>query len=109
MDGTPAFTITKDQQYKSPGTILVEGDASSASYFFAGATITGGSITVRGCGSDSVQGNVAFANNVMEQMGTTVTWAPDSITISTRDSAATKLKGVDLDSSTRKTQRQRVD
>jgi 3-phosphoshikimate 1-carboxyvinyltransferase len=93
--GTPAFTITKDQTYKSPGTILVEGDASSASYFLAGATITGGTITVRGCGSDSVQGDVAFAN-VMEQMGATVTWAPDSITI-TRDVATTKLKGVDVD------------
>lgn len=45
----------------------VEGDASSASYFLAGAAITGGTITVRGCGSESVQGDVAFAT-VMEQM-----------------------------------------
>jgi 3-phosphoshikimate 1-carboxyvinyltransferase len=93
MEGTPSFTI-QDQKYKSPGTILVEGDASSASYFLAGATITGGTVTVRGCGSESVQGDVAFAN-VMEQMGATVTWAPDSITI-TRD-PNTKLKGVDVD------------
>jgi 3-phosphoshikimate 1-carboxyvinyltransferase len=94
MDKTPSFTITADQKYKSPGKILVEGDASSASYFLAGATITGGTITVRGCGSESVQGDVAFAN-VMEQMGATVTWAPDSITI-TRDSSV-RLKGVDVD------------
>lgn len=94
MDGTPAFTITQDQKYVSPGNILVEGDASSASYFLAGATITGGTVTVRGCGSESVQGDVAFAN-VMEQMGATVTWAPDSITI-TRD-RNTPLKGVDVD------------
>lgn len=33
----------------------MEGDASSASYFLAGATITGGTITVEGCGSDSLQ------------------------------------------------------
>lgn len=94
MEGTPSFFIAATEKYVSPGTILVEGDASSASYFLAGATITGGTVTVRGCGSDSVQGDVAFAN-VMEQMGATVTWGPDSITV-TRD-PATKLKGVDVD------------
>jgi 3-phosphoshikimate 1-carboxyvinyltransferase len=94
MDATPSFHIASESTYKSPGSILVEGDASSASYFLAGAAITGGTVTVRGCGSDSVQGDVAFAN-VMEQMGATVTWTPDSITIS-RDSN-TKLKGVDVD------------
>lgn len=42
-------------RYKSPGEAYVEGDASSASYFLAGATITGGTVTVEGCGSDSLQ------------------------------------------------------
>jgi 3-phosphoshikimate 1-carboxyvinyltransferase len=75
MDGgTPAFTIAADAKYESPGSILVEGDASSASYFLAGAAITGGTVTVRGCGSASVQGDVAFAD-VLESMGATVTWA----------------------------------
>ena len=41
--------------YKSPGTFFIEGDASSASYFLAGAAITGGTVTVHGCGSESVQ------------------------------------------------------
>ena len=94
MDGAPSFHIAATEKYVSPGSILVEGDASSASYFLAGAAITGGTVTVRGCGSESVQGDVAFAN-VMEQMGATVTWAPESITV-TRD-PATKLKGVDVD------------
>lgn len=39
MEGTPSFTITESQTYQSPETILVEGDASLASYFLAGATI----------------------------------------------------------------------
>lgn len=39
----------------------MEGDASSASYFLAGATITGGTMVVEGCGSASVQGDVRFA------------------------------------------------
>jgi 3-phosphoshikimate 1-carboxyvinyltransferase len=94
MDGTPTFTIAGSEKYVSPKSILVEGDASSASYFIAGAAITGGTVTVRGCGSESVQGDVAFAD-VMEQMGATVTWAPDAITV-TRD-PNTKLKGVDVD------------
>lgn len=94
MDGNPSFHIPASAAYKSPGTILVEGDASSASYFIAGAAITGGMVTVRGCGSDSVQGDVAFAN-VMEQMGAVVTWAPESITV-TRDPSV-RLKGVDVD------------
>lgn len=94
MQGTPSFHVSSAAKYKSPGSILVEGDASSASYFIAGAAITGGTVTVRGCGSGSVQGDVAFAH-VVEQMGATVTWAPESITV-TRD-PATKLKGVDVD------------
>mmetsp|Transcript_77871 Transcript_77871/g.218218 ORF Transcript_77871/g.218218 Transcript_77871/m.218218 type:complete len:482 (-) Transcript_77871:83-1528(-) len=94
MDGQPKFHIAGSEKYKSPGSILVEGDASSASYFIAGAAITGGTITVRGCGSESVQGDVAFAD-VMEQMGATITWAPESITV-TRDPSV-RLKGVDVD------------
>ena len=93
-NGTPSFIITSDQCYNSPESILVEGDASSASYFLAGAAITGGTVTVVGCGSSSVQGDVAFAN-VLEQMGATITWDKDSIT-ATRDPNV-RLKGVDVD------------
>jgi len=94
MDGAPTFKIGADESYTSPESIMVEGDASSASYFLAGAAITGGTVTVRGCGSESVQGDVAFAD-VIERMGATVTWAPESITV-TRD-PNTPLKGVDAD------------
>ena len=62
MDERPTFKIAKSEKYSSPKSILVEGDASSASYFIAGAAITGGTVTVRGCGSESVQGDVAFAD-----------------------------------------------
>ena len=53
--------VPSGQIYKSPGEAYVEGDASSASYFLAGATITGGTIVVEGCGSESLQGDVRFA------------------------------------------------
>ena len=46
MDGgTPSFCITADTNCASPGSILVKGDAISASYFLAGAVITGGMMT----------------------------------------------------------------
>lgn len=45
--------------FRSPGNAYVEGDASSASYFLAGAAITGGTITVEGCGTSSLQVNMA--------------------------------------------------
>lgn len=84
------------QVYQSPGTSYVEGDASSASYFLAGATITGGTITVEGCGSESLQGDVRFAS-VMEQMGSKVTWHPNKITITGPTASGGKLKGIDVD------------
>jgi 3-phosphoshikimate 1-carboxyvinyltransferase len=51
-------------------------------------------VTVVGCGSESVQGDIGFAK-VLEQMGATVVWGPNSITVSREP--GTKLKGVDVD------------
>lgn len=96
-DNDRVFTIRAGQTYKSPGQIFTEGDASSASYFLAGAAITGGTVTVQGCGSESVQGDVYFAT-VLEMMGAKVTWTPNSITV-TREPGK-KLKGIDVDCGT---------
>ncbi len=49
------FHIKGGQTYRSPGTYLVEGDASSASYFLAAAAIKGGTVRVTGIGKKSVQ------------------------------------------------------
>uniref|UniRef100_A0A6V1NGJ7 3-phosphoshikimate 1-carboxyvinyltransferase n=1 Tax=Heterosigma akashiwo TaxID=2829 RepID=A0A6V1NGJ7_HETAK len=88
------FTVRGGQKYVSPGVAYVEGDASSASYFLAGGAITGGPVTVHGCGAESVQGDVDFAK-VLEQMGATVEWGPNSITVSR--APGQKLVGVDVD------------
>ncbi|KAL1321361.1 hypothetical protein AAHE18_14G122100 [Arachis hypogaea] len=53
------FLVHGGQKYKSPGNAFVEGDASSASYFLAGAAVTGGTITVVGCGTSSLQNHPA--------------------------------------------------
>ena len=50
FDDMQRFVIKGGQTYKSPGDAFVEGDASSASYFLAGAAITGGRVTVIGRG-----------------------------------------------------------
>ena len=62
--------------YVSPGRILVEGDASAASYFLAAGAIGGGPVRVDGVGRDSIQGDVRFGA-VLERMGARVTVGDD--------------------------------
>lgn len=85
------FTIKGGQTYTSPGTFLVEGDASSASYFLAAAAIKGGTVRVNGVGRASLQGDVLFAE-VLEKMGAKITWADDYI-----EASRGMLTAVDLD------------
>lgn len=87
-----AFEIDAGQRYLSPGRIQVEGDASSASYFLAAGAIGGGPVRVHGTGTASVQGDARFAE-VLEQMGATVTWAPEWIEVSNSG----PLRAVDVD------------
>jgi 3-phosphoshikimate 1-carboxyvinyltransferase len=77
--------------YTSPETLLVEGDASSASYFLAAGAIAGSGVTVFGVGSDSVQGDIAFVD-VLTAMGARISRTATSITV-----RPGPLKGVDLD------------
>lgn len=72
------FVVKGGQQYHSPGRYLVEGDASSASYFLAAGAIKGGTVKVTGIGRKSIQGDIRFAD-VLEKMGATITWGDDFI------------------------------
>lgn len=76
------------------GDFAVEPDASSASYAWAAAVLTGGSVTVEGLGPDALQGDVAVVD-VFEAMGARVRRDPDAITVSAGD----HLRGVDVDMS----------
>ncbi|WP_041069360.1 3-phosphoshikimate 1-carboxyvinyltransferase [Candidatus Ishikawella capsulata] len=67
------FYIKGQQKYLSPGDYLVEGDASSASYFLAAAAIKGGTVRVSGIGKNSIQGDIGFAA-VLEKMGAIIRW-----------------------------------
>jgi 3-phosphoshikimate 1-carboxyvinyltransferase len=72
QDGWATFTVQPGQRYHTPGSIHVEGDASSASYFLAAGAIAGGPVRVEGVGRDSIQGDVRFAE-ALEQMGASIT------------------------------------
>ena len=87
------FIINGDQHYIAPAHFLVEGDASSASYFLAAGAIKGGTVTVSGVGSASIQGDIRFVD-VLEKMGATVKWDEDSISISP---GPAPLQAVDMD------------
>lgn len=88
-----AFTIPVRSIYQSPGSIHVEGDASSASYFLAAGAIGQGPVRVEGVGRDSIQGDVRFIE-ALELMGAVVTTGDNWIEVS---AAPGKLKALDLD------------
>ncbi len=88
------FMVFGAQRYRSPGTIHVEGDASSASYFLAAGAIGGGPVRVEGVGRDSVQGDVRFAE-ALQQMGAQIEIGDNWMQASAP--AGGKLKAIDLD------------
>lgn len=87
-----SFEIDGGQHYRSPGHFMVEGDASSASYFLAAAAISGGKVKVHGIGKSSVQGDAAFAK-VLELMGAEVDYENDAVSVT----GTGALRGVDVD------------
>ncbi|MGD8109044.1 3-phosphoshikimate 1-carboxyvinyltransferase [Vibrio sp. TRT 21S02] len=85
------FVIRAGQSYVAPGDFLVEGDASSASYFLAAAAIKGGEIKVTGIGKKSIQGDIQFAD-ALEKMGAEIEWGDDYVI-----SRVGQLTAVDMD------------
>jgi 3-phosphoshikimate 1-carboxyvinyltransferase len=93
-DGWRAFRIPAGARYRSPGTVFVEGDASSASYFLAAGAIAGGPVRVEGVGRDSIQGDVRFAE-ALAAMGARIDMGPNWI--EARAPADGRLRAIDLD------------
>ncbi len=90
-DNYQIFKVKGSQQYQAVERIMVEGDASSASYFVAAAAIAGGEIEIKGVGAKSVQGDIGFAK-VMEQVGAQIDWYDERLVV-----RKGQLKGVDID------------
>lgn len=87
------FTIPANSQYTSPTRIVVEGDASSASYFLAAGAIAG-IATVHGISKNSIQGDIKFADAI-EMMGAEICYGEDFLYASKPNTG--KLKAIDLD------------
>lgn len=84
------FLVKGNQRYVAPQSYLVEGDASSASYFLAAGAIKG-RVKVTGIGKNSIQGDRLFAD-VLEKMGAKITWGDDFI-----QAEQGELRGIDMD------------
>jgi 3-phosphoshikimate 1-carboxyvinyltransferase len=92
-DDWKSFTIPAASHYVSPKTIHVEGDASSASYFLAAGALAG-DVRVEGVGSESIQGDVRFAE-ALEKMGAQISKGTNWIAAGSRGSG--KLQPLDMD------------
>ena len=90
-DAYKTFTVKSGQVYKSVDTFMVEGDASSASYFLAAAAIKGGTVKVTGIGKNSIQGDIRFVD-VLEQMGAKVEWGETYVSVTKNT-----LQAIDMD------------
>jgi 3-phosphoshikimate 1-carboxyvinyltransferase len=90
--GWQQFMVQGGQRYKSPGTISVEGDASSASYFLAAGAIGGGPVRVEGVGKSSIQGDIRFADT-LAAMGATIAMGDNWV----EASGSGRLKAIDAD------------
>lgn len=66
------WQLSAGQRYSAQPNYVVEPDASAASYFWAAAAVTGGSVLVPGLGRASTQGDVRFATEVLVEMGCAV-------------------------------------
>ncbi len=92
-EGWQRFTVPA-ATYRSPGSIEVEGDASSASYFLAAGAIGHGPVRVEGVGRNSIQGDVRFAE-ALARMGAEIGFGPNWIEC--RLGCADRLHAIDLD------------
>lgn len=96
-DVMAAFGVSVEGLRLTPGAyqatdFTVEPDASSASYFFGAAAVTGGRVTVEGLGTSSSQGDVAFVD-ALEQMGASVERSASRTTVI----GPAQLHGIDID------------
>jgi len=89
-DGYAKFAISAGQRYE-PRDYPVLGDVSSASYFWAGAAITGRTVTTQNIHPHGRQGDIRLLE-VLEEMGCRVNRESDRVTVSGGD-----LKGVNVD------------
>ena len=87
---TPKTVSVRPGGYTSPAVFSVEPDASAASYFWAAAAITSGTVRVIGLDKDSIQGDACFVS-VLAEMGAGVVFEQGDTVVS-----GGALAGVDV-------------
>jgi 3-phosphoshikimate 1-carboxyvinyltransferase len=91
-EGYQRFVIPGGQSYQSRH-YDIEADASSASYFWAAAALTGGRVTIANLDLESVQGDIDFLS-VLARLGCRLTSGPEGLTVE-----GGPLKGIPMDMS----------
>ena len=99
-EGWQRFTIVAGSSLRSPGSLHVEADASSASYFIALGAIAAHQhrvVHIRGVGADSIQGDIRFVD-AARQMGAVIDSGPNDLRV-WRDPALAgrPLRAINLD------------
>ncbi|MCW5648943.1 MAG: bifunctional 3-phosphoshikimate 1-carboxyvinyltransferase/cytidylate kinase [Ramlibacter sp.] len=96
------FTLPAGSRYRSPGSIHVEADASSASYFIALGALAAraagqNGLKIQGVGADSIQGDIRFIE-AAQAMGAVVRSGPNWLEVSRGEPGkGWPLKAIDLD------------
>jgi len=89
--GKRRFRVPAGSPYRA-GTRRVEGDASTASYFWAAAAVTGGRVVTRNLlPLQTAQGDIRFLE-ILERMGCRILRRPDHVEVQGRP-----LRGVSVD------------
>ncbi len=83
--------VEPGQRY-SARDYVVEPDASAASYFFALAAVSGGTVTVEHLPPTSMQGDLAFVD-ALKQMGSVVERSANDVTVTGPE----RLAGIEID------------
>jgi 3-phosphoshikimate 1-carboxyvinyltransferase len=78
-EGYRSFRLPGGQGYE-PRDYEIEADASSASYFWAAAALTGGRVTITNLNLSSSQGDAAFPM-VLERLGCAIESTPAGLTV----------------------------
>lgn len=89
--GWRQFDTSFHNHYVSNCHRVVEGDASSASYFLAAGAIAG-EVTVCGLGENSIQGDIKFAD-ALKLMGASIAYGENQVSAK----KAQQLKAIDFD------------
>ena len=97
-EGWQRFTIPAGSRLQSPGTLHVEADASSASYFVALGAIAASAdgqtcVRIEGVGADSIQGDIEFVE-AAQMMGAQVRSEANWLEVSR---GSWPLKAIELD------------